>query len=100
MTKRTKKPKIDIETYGVSDENYYHTKHKKNQIILAGSLRKENYHITRLKHKEFGKSKKWNTFTIDRKGNIYQHVDPRCYNDFMGDKEVDKLSISIVLENM
>ena len=94
------KPKINIKKYKVEDYNYYHTKHKKNQIILAGSLRKKNFHIKRLQKKDYGKTKKWNTFTISREGTIYQHFDPKCYTDFMVEKEIDKHSISIVLENM
>jgi len=92
--------KIDKKTYKVSSDNYYSTKHKKNQIILAGSLRAEHNHIIHLQHKKLGKTKQWNTFTISREGEIYQHFDPRCYSDFMGIKEIDKHSISIVLENM
>jgi hypothetical protein len=92
--------KIDKKTYKVETYNYYHTKHKKRQIILAGSLRSEHNHIVHLQHKKYGKSKQWNTFTISREGDVYQHFDPACYSDFMGIKEVDKHSISIVLENM
>jgi hypothetical protein len=92
--------KIDKETYKIKRENYYVGKHKKNQIILAGSLRKENYHIIHLQHKEYGKSKKWPTFSISREGIIYQHYDPKYYTDFMGKKDIDKYSISVVLENM
>lgn len=100
MAKKLNKPKIDIETYAVEEYNYYHTKHKKNQIILAGSLRKDNFHIKHLQKKEYGKTKKWNTFTISREGEIFQHFDPKCYTDYMGIKDVDKHAISIVLENM
>ena len=92
--------KIDKKTHKVEDYNYYHTKHKKRQIILAGSLRANHNHLIHLKNKKRGKSKQWNTFTITREGNVYQHFDPRCYSDFMGVKDVDKHSISIVLENM
>lgn len=91
---------IDTETYKISSDNYYHTVYRKNQIILAGSLRKENFHIKRLQKKEYGKSKKWNTFTISRGGKIYQHYFPKYYTDFMSEKEIDKNSISVVLENM
>jgi len=91
---------IDKKTYKVEEYNYYHTKHKKKQIILAGSLRKDNNHLIHLKHKKTGKSKQWNTFTITREGIIYQHFEPVYYSDFMNIKDVDKQSISIVLENM
>lgn len=91
---------IDDKTYSINEVNRYKTQSIKTQIVLASSLRKENYHITRLQHKDFGKTKKWNTYTIDRNGNIFQHYDDKYHSDFLGIKEVDKQSISIVMENM
>jgi hypothetical protein len=92
--------KIDKKKYKAGRDNYYITKHRKTQIILAGSLRKDNFHIKRLEKKDFGNTKKWPTFSINRMGEIFQHFDPKYYSDFMNLKEVDKHSISIVLENM
>lgn len=92
--------KINKKLYKVNDKNFYHTKHKKRQIILGGSLRKDHNHIIHLQNKKLGKTKTWNTFTISREGEIYQHFDPACYSDYMGIKDVDKHSISVVLENM
>ena len=91
---------IDNITYGVKEINHYKTQNVKNQIVLATSLRKDSYHITRLQHKEFGKTKRWNTFTVTRDGVVYQHYNPKFHSDFLGIKEADKQSISIVLENM
>lgn len=91
---------IDKKTYKVKEVNRYKTKTAKTQIVLATSLRKNNYHITRLQHKDYGKTKKWNTYTISRDGTIYQHFDDKHHSDFLGIKEGDKKSISIVLENM
>jgi len=92
--------KIDTKTYKIDESNHYKTQNVKNQIILSISQRKDNYHIVRLKHKDFGKTKKWNTFTISRNGSVYQHYNPKYHTDFLGIKEVDKHAISIVLENM
>lgn len=91
---------IDIDKKKYKTENFYKSKYDKTQIILAGSLRKKNYHISRIKYKLGGNSKEWPTYTIDRKGEIFQHFDPKYYSDFMKNKEIDKKSISIVLENM
>lgn len=91
---------LDKQTYAVDSKNYYSVKTKKTQIILGGSLRSESNHIIHLKKKDFGMSKRWPTFTITREGKIYQHFDPTFYSDFIGNKEVDKKAISIVLENM
>jgi len=92
--------KIDKKTHWVSIKNRYKTKPPKTQIVLGVSLRKENHHIIRLNHKEFGETKKWNTYTITRDGLVYQHYDPKYHTDFMGVKAGDKQSISIVFENM
>ena len=92
--------KIDKVTYKIEEKNYYKTKHKKTQIILGGTGRESNHHILRFQKREHGNYKGWNTFTISREGLIYQHYNPKCYTDFMGIKEVDKKSISILLENM
>jgi N-acetyl-anhydromuramyl-L-alanine amidase AmpD len=91
---------IDSTTYEIKEINRYKTQSVKTQIILATSLRKNSYHITRLLHKEFGKTKRWNTYTISREGVVYQHYDNKFHTDFLGIKEIDKESISIVLENM
>lgn len=92
--------KIDKKKYKTTKDNHYKTRIAKTQIVLACSLRKNDYHITRLQHKDYGKSKRWNTFTITRDGKIYQHYDEKYHTDFLGVKEGDKKSISVVLENM
>ena len=91
---------IDSTTYEIKEINRYKTQSVKVQIVLATSLRKDGYHITRLFHKEFGKTKRWNTYTVSREGIIYQHYDNKFHTDFLGIKEADKQSISIVMENM
>ncbi|MFA5366398.1 MAG: N-acetylmuramoyl-L-alanine amidase [Dehalococcoidia bacterium] len=92
--------RIDDTTYEVKENNRYKVQTAKKQIVIGMSLRKNGHHITRLTHKEFGNTKKWNTFTITRDGVVYQHYNPKFYSDFLGIKDADRLSISIVLENM
>lgn len=91
---------IDKETYKISGDNHYKTTSVKTQIVVGLSLRKNNHHIIRLQHKDYGTTKKWNTYTISRDGTVYQHYDDKYHTDFLGIKEGDKRSISIVLENM
>lgn len=91
---------IDNKKYAVKEHNRHKTKSVKTQIVIATSLRKDSYHITRLSHKEFGNTKKWNTYTINRNGTVFQHFDTKYHSDFLGIKEADKQSVSIVLENM
>lgn len=91
---------IDKKSYSLTKNNFNKRKTKKRQIIISFSLRKNNNYITHLQHKEYGNTKKWNTYTITRDGIIYEHHDPEYYSDFMTIKNVDKKSISIVLNNM
>lgn len=92
--------RIDKVLYKIPAENHYKTKTVKNQIVIGISLRKDNFHVNRLMHKDYGKTKKWNTYTINRNGKVYQHYDDKFHTDFMGIKLGDKQSVSIVLENM
>lgn len=92
--------KIDKNTYWAKDDNHHKAKSIKKQIVIGSSLRKNGNHIIRLQHKEFGKSKRWNTFTITREGKIYQHFDDELHSNFLDIKNGDKQSISIILENM
>lgn len=91
---------IEKETYKISKDNHHKTTSVKTQIVVGLSLRKNNHHIIRLQHKDYGTTKKWNTYTISRNGIVYQHYDDKYHSDFLGVKEGDKRSISIVLENM
>ena len=91
---------IDKKTYAIKPINHFSNVTPKTQILLALSLRKDHRHIIRLQHKEFGKTKRWNTFTVSRDGIIYQHYDPKYHSNFVDIKKADKQSISIVLENM
>jgi len=91
---------IDKTTHKITKNNHHSETVEKKQIIISNSLRKKNYHIIRLKHKEIGNTKEWNMFTVSRNGTIFQHFDENFYSDFIGNKKVDKQSISIVIENM
>lgn len=92
---------LDKKTYAIDPKCYMGTKSNKTQIILGGSLRKDSNYIKHLKIKDNGNTKRWCTYTITREGKIYEHYDSKnLYTDYMGVKEIDKKSISIVLENM
>jgi len=95
-----KKLRINNTTYSTNEINRYKTQVAKTQIVIGTSLRKNSNHIIRLQHKDYSKTKKWNTYTISRNGKIYEHYNPKYHTDFLGIKEIDKKSISIVLENM
>lgn len=90
---------IDKKTFAAKQQNFYKTDNPKTQIVIGFSLREGHNHIMRMQTKEYGNSRKWNTYTISRDGIIYQHFNPKKHCDFLGIKEADIKIISIVLEN-
>jgi hypothetical protein len=83
-----------------SNDKCYNNITPKSQILISFSGRKDDYYYKHMVHKECGKTKKWNTYTISRDGIVSVHYDPKYYSDFTGNNIVDMSSISIVLENM
>jgi len=92
--------KIDKKSRRLDGKKYYKTKYTKTQIILGSTNRYDNFYYLNQKSKIGGGSKDSNAYTISREGIIYEHFDPKYYTDFMGDKSIDKGSISVMLENM
>jgi N-acetyl-anhydromuramyl-L-alanine amidase AmpD len=70
----------------------------KTQIIIGHTFRTDMLHYTSWIYRLNGKNKKTANFTITKDGLIYQHYDSDYYSSFI-DKNQDKASISIVLEN-
>jgi N-acetyl-anhydromuramyl-L-alanine amidase AmpD len=90
---------VDEKTYELGEGNYYDKEFDKNKIIIGNTNNTDMNHVEGWKHRLLGNYKKTSTFTIDRKGNVYQHFNPAYYSDFIGDKGVDKKAITISLEN-
>tara|TARA_R110001606_G_scaffold26384_1_gene85136 strand:- start:609 stop:1223 length:615 start_codon:yes stop_codon:yes gene_type:complete len=90
---------IDDKSYNLEEGNFYDKEFEKNRIVIGNTNSTEMNHVYGWKHRLLGEYKKTSTFTIDRKGNAYQHFDPSYYSDFIGDKSIDKKSITISLEN-
>lgn len=97
---RKKNYTIDRDTFSISEKNYIKEEHKKSLIILGSTNRNEDNYIKRLLKRDYGNSTKWNTYTITRDGNIYEHYNPSYYSNFINDNIIDKKSVSIILENM
>ena len=91
---------IDKNTYSVSEFNYIKEKTNKNLIILGDTCRSESNHIKRMYIKDNKKSLAWNTYTISRNGEIYEHFNPMYYSETTDDPLINKRSITILFENM
>ena len=91
---------IDENTYELGEGNYYQTEFTKTKIIIGNTNNSDMKHVYGWKNRILGNyRKKLLHLVLDRKGNIYQHFNPIYYSDFVGDKSIDKKSISISLEN-
>ena len=90
---------IDKKTYNLDNKNYHSKEFNKTQIVIGNSFSKDDNHIKSWIHRYGGNYTQTATFTIDRKGKIYQHYDPKFYSDFLDEKRIDKKIISIILEN-
>lgn len=90
---------IDDKTYQLSEDNFYKEQTIKKCIVIAHSSASNLRHLMKWKQRLNGKYKKTAPFTIDVKGNIYQHFDPIYFSEFFGNPEQDKKNIVILLEN-
>lgn len=90
---------IDQETYKLSEKNFHKEEFGKDLIVLGNTFNSGMLHINGWKNRIGGNYTKTSTFTVDRKGNVYQHFDVKYYSDFVGSKFIDKKSITISLEN-
>jgi len=90
---------IDKKTHILSENNYNNVETIKHQIVLGHTSTHDMKHIDKWKNRLNGKYKKTAAFTIDISGKIFMHFDPIFFSDFLGDTEIDKKSIVILLEN-
>ena len=92
--------KIDKKTYKLNENNYHQKVFDKHQIVVGNSFSNDLNHFKGWEQRLGGEYTQTSTFTIDRKGNIFQHYDPKYYSDFVDIKKVDKKIISISMENL
>jgi hypothetical protein len=90
---------IDFNTYQLTENNYHTEIYDKKQIVIGNTNRRDMLHYASWIYRLNGKNKKTAAFTVTKEGVIYQHYDPKYYSDFLG-QESDKITISIVLENL
>lgn len=90
---------IDETTYILPDANYVKVETIKKQIVIAHTGSIDMRHIPKWKHRLNGKYNKTAAFSIDVAGNVYRHFDPIYFSKFIGELELDKKSIIILVEN-
>jgi hypothetical protein len=91
--------KIDKKLYSLPDDSYLKFETIKKQIVIGHTGTNKMRHIEKWKNRLNGKYKKTAAFTIDTNGKVYRHFDPIYFSEILGDIELDKKSIVILLEN-
>jgi N-acetyl-anhydromuramyl-L-alanine amidase AmpD len=90
---------IDRVKYKLPTSNHIPIETKKNRIVIGNTYSTDMGHITSWKQRLNGNFKRTANFTINLKGDIYQHFSPKYYSEFLDNEALDSTTISIVLEN-
>lgn len=85
--------------YSFDDKSYYSEIIKKHQILLVNSNHRLMRYLREWDIKTVDGNKRTTPYTIDLKGTVHKHYDPRFYSDIFGVKEIDSKIIPISLEN-
>lgn len=91
------KLRVNKQHYKAPEYSYYPLRYEKKRIILMDSLRTGMQHVTY----QFDQpdNKQLPAFTVARNGKVYQHYNPAFYNDIMGERDTDRESVFIAIEN-
>ena len=92
-------PKINTESYRLTNENFHQIECKKTQIVVGHTFNSGMNHYVGWTKRLNGKYKATANFTIDVDGEIYQHFDPKYFSEFINIKGANEGIISIVLVN-
>jgi len=87
------------EQYELTGFNSKGKNNKKTQIILSETKRNHRDYINALKYRYNGKNPNIPNYVLTKDGVIYKTLEDDEYSNMMGDEDIDKKSVHIVLEN-
>jgi len=90
---------INKSDYRLSELNFVKKETKKNRIIIGNSFSTKMNHFIGWTTRWFGSYNKCANYTVTLSGEIIEHFPPKYYSQFLNNLELNKKSISIVLEN-
>lgn len=90
--------KINKTAYKAKDGFYHNVSHNKTKIVIGDTCRSK--FIEGLNCLTYPTLDRYPTFTIMKDGTIYQHFNPEFFNNLTPNKDVNKQSISIYLDNL
>lgn len=91
---------IDDKTYKLDVNKYVPLESEKKQIVLGNTFNDGMRHVFGWETRYNGKYKKTASFTIDKKGKIYQHFDPKYYSRYFNNPDQNTKSVVILIENI
>jgi N-acetyl-anhydromuramyl-L-alanine amidase AmpD len=89
---------LNIKKYGKFPK--FEKNKNKKQIILCHSFRSQNEYLNSLKHRNNGSFDRIPNYFINKNGDIISLIPDDSYSNIFTDKEVNKNSIVICLENL
>lgn len=89
---------INTTKYSLSNKNFIEVQSPKKQIVIGHTDSGKN-NFAKWSHRLHGRYTKTSAFTIDKNGDVYRHFDPVYSSNILGNTEMDKKSIVILLEN-
>ena len=89
---------LDIKKYGKFPK--FEKNKKKKQIILCNTFRYHKDYLNSLKYRNNGNYDKIPNYLITKEGEIISLIPDDSYSNFFFDKEINKNSIIICLENL
>jgi hypothetical protein len=90
---------IDEETHKLSEYNFIKQGTKKTRIIIGNTFTSDMKHCIGWVNRWNGNYTKTAMFTIDIKGNVFQHFSPIYFSKLLDNEELNEGSITILLEN-
>jgi len=90
---------FDNVTHRLSSDNYIPIVTDKKYIIIGNSFNHDMKHVSGWKKRYNGLYTKTAAFTIANNGVIYNHFDSKYYSNYFKNKDLNKSSIIILLEN-
>ena len=90
---------INSKKYVLPDNNFIKVETIKKQIVIGHSFSHDMKHYVKWTNRLNGSYQKTASFSIDLNGNTYKHFDPIYFSNILGNIDIDKKSIVILLEN-
>ena len=91
--------KINSEKYKLTEDNYFNNITHKTQILFVNSGFESMRHYLGWQSRRSGTYRKTTPYSIDEKGNIYEHYNPKHFGYFDGELDLDSRLITITISN-